>query len=118
MTREEKIAAFTMRLDGYTCREIGERMGYTGQDISGCLLRVLSGRKSARCIYPELSRWMREHGFNMVRLAEEMNYAPATLYSYLGGYKTLSPAFLETMERVTGLSREAFSFPTELSGEG
>ena len=33
MTREEKIDAFTMRLDGYTLQEIGDKYGLTKERI-------------------------------------------------------------------------------------
>ena len=33
MTKEEKIDAFTMRLDGYTLQEIGDKYGLTRERI-------------------------------------------------------------------------------------
>lgn len=117
MTREEKITAFTMRLDGYTCREIGERMGCTGENVSDSLRRVLNRRRPfARCIYPEITRWMRESGTTAVRLAEAVHYSPDTVYAYLGGYSRPSEAFEECLEQVTGIGKEILFQPLGPSG--
>lgn len=37
MTREQKIEAFTLRLDGFTFEQIAEHMGCTSQYIQGML---------------------------------------------------------------------------------
>lgn len=116
MTREEKLQAFTMRLDGYTCREIGEKMGYTSQNISDSLLRVLrTRRRRNRCIYPAISAWMNEQVLTDATLAGRIGYAPKTVTFFLRGYNPPSREFRRIMEKQTGLSGDVL-FQVDVDG--
>ena len=54
MTRDEKIKAFTMKVDGYSYEQISEELHYARTSIYSELLRECSGKPNVR--YPVLFR--------------------------------------------------------------
>ncbi len=60
MTREQKIEAFTLRLDGFTFEQIAEHMGCTRQYIQGILHSCISEKRSRLdgCIFPNITECM------------------------------------------------------------
>ena len=66
MTREQKIEMFTMRIDGMTLEEIGERFGLTRERVRQILTRTATGQRSrvsnmvSICVFPYLVNiWQR-----------------------------------------------------------
>ena len=60
MTKEEKIDAFTMRLNGYTLQEIGDKYGLTRERIRQMFASITTESRISRknYIYPNISDWM------------------------------------------------------------
>lgn len=60
MTREQKIEAFTLLIDGFTYKQIGEHMGCTKQCVQETLANCIRGRKSRLegCVYPNMANCM------------------------------------------------------------
>lgn len=76
MTREEKIQAFAMRLDGATYQEIGNKFGVSRQRIEQVINKKLQ-KPSKRFIgkgflYPNLIKWMIENEMSIHDLTETL----------------------------------------------
>lgn len=109
MTRDEKVTAFTMLVDGYSYRKIGAYLGYSGSSVFDALRRIVSGgyRKTHfACIYPRIYTWMRDNRMDVPKLAEKMCYTSATLYTYFSGRGEPSNAFRESLVKLTGMAEE------------
>lgn len=112
MTREEKIDAFTMRLDGYTLQEIGDKYGLTRERIRQMFAAVTteSGISRKNYIYPNISDWMIENNVNQYDLCKKLGCAQNTASYYLTGRKNPSFAFINLMLELTKMPYEvAFS---------
>ena len=115
MTREEMIDAFTMRLDGYTLQEIGDKYGLTRERIRQMFASITtkSGipRKSYKnYIYPNISDWMIDNNVKQSDLSKKLGCAQVTISSYLTGKNPPSFAFINLMLELTKMPYEvAFS---------
>lgn len=72
MTREQKIEVFTLLIDGFTYKQIGEHMGCTKQCVQETLANCIRGRKSRLegCIYPNIANCMMIEKTTLTRLYE------------------------------------------------
>lgn len=71
MTREEKIKAFEMRMDGATLQQIGNEFGVTREYIRQVLTCNPRKPKEFRCIFPGLKEWMTKNEMSCVKFALE-----------------------------------------------
>lgn len=70
MTREQKIEAFSMRLDGATYEEIGRKFGVSRQCIEQ-MIHCKSRKTGAdKCIYKGLSDYMADSGTDLLELSK------------------------------------------------
>lgn len=107
MTRQEKITAFIMRIDGASYQEIGDALGYSRQCILDTMKRSLIEHPiKTRCVYPAITQWMNRHRVNGAELSRKLCYVQGTVYQYLGGYVEPSRFFREAMAKLTGISEE------------
>ena len=107
MTREEKIRICIMLVDGHSFREIGDEMGYSHETIRSAAREIMSGMKQkCQCVFPRINQYMKETGRKPVELADKMCYTAATVYTYFSGRAAPSPAFRESLEKVTGIPQE------------
>lgn len=109
MTREEKIEAFAMRLDGKTYEEIGKRFGLTKQRIEQIL--NVSGRDMSLkgIIYPNLCRHIREHYGSVPKFDDALGYAgrnPNLMYRRLRGEGTIAISEVRKILELTGMTFE------------
>ena len=112
MTRAEKIDAFTMRLDGYTLQEIGDKYGLTRERIRQMFAAVTteSGISRKNYIYPNISDWMIDNNVIQYDLCKKLGCAQNTISYYLTGRKNPSFAFINLMLELTKMPYEvAFS---------
>ena len=86
MTKQERLKALEMRLDGSNWSEIGRALGYSStavkQDLQGC---VLTKPRQVHCVYPVIRRIITEDYGGSVRA-----FADACGISYGAMYYTLS----------------------------
>ena len=112
MTREEKIDAFTMRLDGYTLQEIGDKYGLTRERIRQMFASITteSGISRKNYIYPNISDRMIDNNVSQYDLCKKLGCTQTTISSYLTGRKHPSFAFINLMLELTKMPYEvAFS---------
>lgn len=64
MTREDKIKAYVMCLDGATLQEAADRFGVTREYIRQIFNPRKRAPKEFSCIYPWLKNWIIEHGYS------------------------------------------------------
>ena len=106
MTKEEKIDAFTMRLNGYTLQEIGDKYGLTRERIRQMFASITTksgiSRKSYKnYIYPNISDWMIDNNVKQSDLSKKLGCAQVTISSYLTGKNPPSFAFINLMLELT-----------------
>lgn len=120
MTREDKIRAFVMRLDGMTYEEIGNMFGVTGDNVRKSLAEYARQRKGGfACIFPGIEKWMKEHKYTVSRLGRELNIAPSRtwLANKLNGRTKFSMPEIKKILAFTGMTfEEAFGEEVELGG--
>ena len=112
MTREEKIDAFTMRIDGYTLEEIGEKYGVTKEGIRQIFAKVTteSGISRKNYIYPNIADWMIENNVTQSLFCKELRCSQQTISGYLTGKKSPSYEFISKVLEITKMPYEvAFS---------
>ena len=112
MTREEKIEAYSMLLDGFTYQEIADRFQVSKQRI-GQIFNMRESRYS-KIIYPGIRSWMIENNVTVQELNRRMRPEKRTkgnngLFEKLRGEREITPEEIERLLRVTGLTfEEAF----------
>lgn len=107
MTKEQKIEAFRMRLDGCTYQEIGERFGLRKQAVHQSLAHPTRRVSCPENIaYPGLARWMTENGVARRALAERCGMADSNMSSLLLGRTNPTKKYIDSILAVTGLSYE------------
>ena len=112
MTREEKIDAFTMRLDGYTLQEIGDKYGLTRERIRQMFASITteSGISRKNYIYPNISDWMIGNNVSQGDLCKKLGCAQTTISSYLIGKREPTFSFINLILELTKMPYEvAFS---------
>lgn len=65
MTKEEKILAYSMRLDGAPLQKIADKFGVTREYIrqitNGACNRASVCDRVSDCVYPNIRKWMVEN---------------------------------------------------------
>ena len=115
MTRQERMKAFEMRLDGKSWTEIGQELGYSHSTVYGDLrLCILSQKKPVPCIYPALAEIIsHEYDGSITAFAERCGSSYNAMYSVLSG-RTTPNSLGKAICTVTGLSHaEAFRYREE-----
>lgn len=98
MTKEEKIQAYSMRLDGCTYQEIANKFGVTKQCIqqnigtvgvtTDNIRRVL--QLSENCIYSGLAKFIKENEISPAVLADVIGVCRVSAYQRIVGEKNLT----------------------------
>lgn len=112
MTKQERLKAFEMRLDGCNWCQIGRALGYTSnavkQDLVGC---VLSSPRQVNCAYPVIRRIITEdYGGSVSAFAASCGLSPNAMYYTLSGKCVVSMHRQKLIANVLGIpTEEAFS---------
>lgn len=109
MTKEDKIKAFAMRLDGKTLQDIADTFCVSRQYISQILnVHDRNKKRPFACIYPNLKRWMEDHNYTVRRFETEI--APEKnqgLWNYkLRGKVSITIREAQKILALTGLTFE------------
>ena len=110
MTREQKIEAFTMRIDGYAYQEIANKMGISQQAVRDCLLRSISRdsrntRLFAHCVYPNILKYMCNHKMSLSGLANAAELNPNIVSRVLEG-RNFTKTSIDKILKATGMTYE------------
>ena len=115
MTREQKIEAFSLRLDGWTYKRLAEKYGTTPAKIETILRQPRKCAASRSCIYPRVAEAMQENGWGYTDIARMSGANLGQVYNALTGVTLLPPAVVDAVQRVFGLSYlEAFDTDAEV----
>lgn len=123
MTKDEKILAFTMWLDGYSLAKIGEEFGVSRQAIYQMFKDPLEGGKrwhgcnnSHMVIYPNIRQWMDERDMPLSEFCRQASNGiclrSRTLRDYLTGTRNLRMPAINAVTKFTGMTVDtAFWLP-------
>lgn len=112
MTKQERLKAFEMRLDGYSWAEIASVMGYSHEHIRKELRACVVARpRRVNCIYPGLRQVIAvKYGGSVRALAQDAGIPENTLYYILPGRGRPSAFVQQKLLAATGLTyAEAFT---------
>lgn len=119
MTREEKIKAFEMSLDGATYQEIADTFGVTRQYIEqGLTRKAWRAPKKYECVFPTLKNWLLERRmsipwFNVnAKVCKHNN----TLRHKLDGKFEFTMSEIESILTFTGMTFEEIFGREEFPG--
>ena len=107
MTKEQKIEAYAMLLDGYTMQAVGDKMGVSRQRIQQLFPAANSG---INYIYPNIANWMLENRVSGNAFAMRIGVSPSMLSTWLRGIHDPRKYFIDLILDETGMTyEEAFS---------
>ena len=111
MTKQERLKAFEMRLDGCNWSEIGRQLGYTSNTVREDLLScILSSPYRVRCVYPALRSVIEaRYGGSISAFAGACGISYNTMYCMLTGKREIKGEKTADICAAAGLSpSEAF----------
>ena len=105
MTKQERLKAFEMRLDGKSWSEIGRAIGYSStavqQDLQGC---VLTKPRQVHCVYPVIRRIITEdYGGSVRAFAADCGISYGAMYYTLSGKCFVPPERQEVISKAIGI---------------
>lgn len=111
MNREERIKAFTMRLDGFSWEDIGKEIGYEPStvfcDVSRCIKKR---RRPVSIVYPALREMCyQKFDGSLSNMAKALGLSESTLRSQMNGTCQPSGNTIRAILSVFGMTfEEAF----------
>ena len=111
MTREEKIDAFAMRLDGKTYEEIGKHYGVSKQYVERILnASAMKGtRPLDKIIYPNLGQFIKAHYNGVMNFCLALGYGSRNttpMYKRLRGKAAMTISEVRNILELTGMTFE------------
>lgn len=109
MTKEQKIEAYTMLLDGNTYEAVARHFGVSKQRINQMFPHALAVKRmdGTKCVYPAIFEFMAANGMTCLALAKKAGVSSPTLYSALSGERGPSKRTIDKILAATGLTYEA-----------
>ena len=112
MTREDKIRALTMRIDGRTYQEISECFGVSKQCIYHVLTGIIQGDTKKNIAFPAIRNWMHENHISVkgiLQRADDNVFSYQSLRRGLSGERMFKSNEINELLRITGLDyKEVF----------
>ena len=111
MTKEERLKAFQMRLDGETWADIGKTLGYAHNTVQQDLKMVVCGEPwNVNCVYPSIKKIIiRDYGGSIAAFSRACGISNTSLYYTLTGRGKPSYRTALAIMATTGLTyTEAF----------
>lgn len=118
MTKEQKVEMFSMRLDGATLEEIGEKFGISKQRVSQIFHKEPTNRFIfKKCVYSGLADYLSSSKLSARQLFEKMQIETSYV-SFLRKLKGITPFTLPEIKQIllyTHMSfEECFSMKEEV----
>lgn len=112
MTKEQKLEAYSMILDGYTLQEIGDKFGISKQRVSQLFPQTNQKVSSAAegCVYPNIARWMIENRAGFAAIARGCNVTTPTIRYALTSGGNIRKGTIDAFLRFTGMTYEEAFF--------
>ncbi len=108
MTKEQKLEAYALLLDGCTYAEVGKKLGYSQQHIQqmfpGITERGLGRRP--RGIYPNIERWIKENRLTRAAFGKKLGCCDQTTVHYLNGKRQPDKETIDKILSLTGMTYE------------
>lgn len=110
MTKEEKIAAYAMRLGGSSLQEVADKFGVSREYIrqitppTGTLAQTRSSYE--KCIYPNISSWLYENRYSYNRFSKLICCTCTSIYNALIGKTDPSKCLIDKILDATGMTYE------------
>ena len=119
MTRKERLRAYSLRLDGYSWRDIARRMDYDESTLRADALYVVrQGPRCPKTRYAALRRYlMRECCGSVSEFARRCGVSRTTMVRILRAEQLPSAYTLEQILDATGLTYDE-AFAEEGDGDG
>lgn len=114
MTKEEKILAYSMRLDGASLQKIADQFGVTREYIrqitNGACNRASVRDRVSDCVYPNIRRWLVENKCSYNALAIKCDLYLNSVQLALKGSDGTQKKTIDAILKATGMTYEtAFS---------
>lgn len=112
MTKEDKIKAFSMKIDGYTYEEIAREFGVAKQYICSILTSPGKEKTYEKIIYPRIADWLRKNNLSMTKFAiklypeKTVKNAQSTSSRKMRGKTELNKSDIDRILEVTGMTYE------------
>jgi hypothetical protein len=112
MTKEQKIEAYTMILDGCTLTEVGDKFGISKQRVSQMFPQANKKVDAAAegCVYPNISKWMVEHRAGFASIARGCGSTTPTIRYALTSGGSIRKDLIDALLRLTGMTYEEAFF--------
>ena len=117
MTKQDKIDAFVMRLDGYTLQQIGDKFGVTKERIRQIVGNNVTTEnridRTEKIIYPNIKKWAIAHNKTPHQIYMDINCSKSTKWLTVHGSYGPSLESIKKILNYTGLTfEEAFGDQT------
>lgn len=114
MTKEQKVEAYAMRLDGCSLQECADKFGVTREYIRQITPPIGNYAKKRskydKCLYPRIADWLYENRYSYTRFCKLLDVSPTCGRGYLTGEARPTKGFIDAVLLATGMSyEEAFS---------
>lgn len=108
MTKEQKLDAFSMRLNGATLQEIGDKYGVTRGYIHQMFAYVCtkSGIPRKTYVFPNITDWMEANNVTQTDLAKLLGVGQTAVSAYLTGRNDPPMRFISLIIDKTGMPFE------------
>ena len=108
MTKQERLKAFEMRLDGSSWAEIADALGYTANtvqcDLKACMI---AAPRQVNCVYPAIRRIITErYGGSVRSFASACGVSQNSMYAVLPGKSRPNAYVIDAILKETGLHYE------------
>lgn len=108
MKKEDKVLAYSMRLDGCSFREIAEKLGVTKQAVQQAIpsIEKRAIKEIPDCVYPNIYAWMKKRMVSVKDFSTLCNVAYVTIRRTLSGETTLNKTTIDKILEVTEMTYE------------
>lgn len=127
MTNEQKIEAFSRRLQGETYKSIADSYGVSKQYIEQTLKGGVCGRKvteksAKKCVYKGLAEYMERNNVSTLKLTKMLGYTSAnyvTIGKKLAGLSQFDLKIIKKILEITGMTfEECFALKESVTSDG
>lgn len=118
LTKEQKLEMYSMRLDGCTLQEIGDKFGMTKERVRQILPNAVSRQAKLReqSYYPNLTEWMLRNRLPSCKAAELFGISANRLCTLINSDANISKRSIDGILSATGMTYEV-AFATERTEE-